>query len=220
MFIGWHRVGQRGSMLAMRIKKRFLFSFIAALFSVVMTTFCALAQSNVVTLSLEQSTDGLSNWQNAEISTEVLQGGKVVLPMLSDKTFYRLKIEPPPTNTMAPAISVSPNTYSNTWTIFSFNPNNNYDFFSVTISNSGGSPLEVSGLNKISGASLFNYYLNSQPFVIAAGQSTNALVLINMVAGSNSSIDDQIAITSNAESGNSNIVVRGSYWIDGAGGGP
>ncbi len=180
------------------------------------------AQSNVAILTLEQSTGGLTNWQRVPLTADKLtNNGDMWIEMPpATNGFYRLRIQRPPEAPPAPAISLSPNTYSNNWTIFGFNPNNNWDFFSVTISNAGRSDLVVSGVTHLNVTSLFKYYLNNAPLTIPAGQSTSAIVLINTAGfGFSGSVSDQIAITSNAESGNSTIAIQGSYWVDQAGGG-
>jgi sulfatase modifying factor 1 len=67
----------------------------------------AISQTNTAKLSLEQSTNGLTNWQRVPLTAEMLNNGDIDLPTASSNSFYRMKIAmptptpPPPTTNMA-----------------------------------------------------------------------------------------------------------------------
>jgi sulfatase modifying factor 1 len=64
------------------------------------------AQSNVVTFSLEQSTDGLSSWQRVPLTPEMVTNGGIGLTTTSSNAFYRMRIAVPTPPT--PDVSLIP----------------------------------------------------------------------------------------------------------------
>ena len=51
------------------------------------------AQTSIAKLTLEQSTDGLGNWQRVPLSAATLNNGDLDLTSVPSNTFYRMKIE-------------------------------------------------------------------------------------------------------------------------------
>jgi sulfatase modifying factor 1 len=65
-----------------------------------------IAQTNTAKLTLEQSINGLSNWQRVPLTAEMLNNGDIDLSAVSSNTFYRMKIAASPTPPAANMITV------------------------------------------------------------------------------------------------------------------
>jgi hypothetical protein len=50
------------------------------------------AQNQKARLDLEQSTDGMSNWQRVSLSAGMLNNGSIDLSAVTSSAFYRMKI--------------------------------------------------------------------------------------------------------------------------------
>ena len=50
------------------------------------------AQTGTAKLTLEQSINGLSNWQRVPLTAEMLNNGDIDLSAVSSNAFYRMKI--------------------------------------------------------------------------------------------------------------------------------
>jgi sulfatase modifying factor 1 len=64
------------------------------------------AQTSMAKLSLEQSTNGLNNWQRVPLTAEMLNNGDIDLTDVSSNAFYRMKIAVSPTPPAANMITV------------------------------------------------------------------------------------------------------------------
>ena len=97
-------VGERSSIQTMRTRTVLLVATLLAAFTLLAD---AIAQTNTAKLSLEQSTNGLTNWQRVPLTAEMLNNGDIDLPTGTSSSFYRMKIAmpaptpPPPTTNMA-----------------------------------------------------------------------------------------------------------------------
>jgi sulfatase modifying factor 1 len=66
----------------------------------------AISQTNTARLSLEQSTNGLTNWQRVPLTAEMLNNGDIDLPTASSNSFYRMKIAMPTPTPPPPTINM------------------------------------------------------------------------------------------------------------------
>ena len=64
------------------------------------------AQTGTAKLTLEQSINGLSNWQRVPLTAEMLNNGDIDLSAVSSNAFYRMKIAVSPTPAAANMITV------------------------------------------------------------------------------------------------------------------
>ena len=96
-------VSERGNVWVMRTRIAFL--VVAALVAAFTLSVDAIAQTNTAKLSLEQSTNGLTNWQRVPLAAEMLNNGDIDLASASSNSFYRMKIAmPTPAPTPPPSI--------------------------------------------------------------------------------------------------------------------
>ncbi len=86
---------ERGSVQSMRVR---IASLVVVAWSAAFTlSVDAIAQTNTAKLTLEQSINGLSNWQRVPLTAEMLNNGDIDLSAVSSNAFYRMKIAVSPT---------------------------------------------------------------------------------------------------------------------------